>query len=144
MNLNVQFNAYIYAHMHEARRSRRQEKRKHPKGGGAKYHVVARDLWLISASPWTGGRAPNIHEVSESIIQRILIRLQDNDHIPIQNTPLACKTATKKLSMSPPDRRGAFIVIEGLDRSGKSTQAAALLARLEGAGVAAKPLKFPG
>lgn len=41
-------------------------------------------------------------------------------------------------------RRGAFIVIEGLDRSGKSTQAAALLARLEHMNVPAKLIKFPG
>jgi len=40
--------------------------------------------------------------------------------------------------------RGPFIVIEGLDRSGKSTQTALLLARLEAAGIPAKLLKFPG
>ncbi|KLO07433.1 thymidylate kinase [Schizopora paradoxa] len=40
-------------------------------------------------------------------------------------------------------RRGAFIVIEGLDRSGKSTQAAALVSRLEETGVSAKLMKFP-
>ncbi|KDQ19063.1 hypothetical protein BOTBODRAFT_83164, partial [Botryobasidium botryosum FD-172 SS1] len=38
--------------------------------------------------------------------------------------------------------RGAFIVIEGLDRSGKSTQAALLLARLQTHGPA-KLIKFP-
>ncbi|KAI5124216.1 hypothetical protein M0805_005066 [Coniferiporia weirii] len=41
------------------------------------------------------------------------------------------------------NRRGVFIVIEGLDRSGKSTQAAALLARLEHANIPAKLMKFP-
>jgi hypothetical protein len=40
--------------------------------------------------------------------------------------------------------RGAFIVIEGLDRSGKSTQAARLLARLEAASKPAQLIKFPG
>jgi len=39
--------------------------------------------------------------------------------------------------------RGAFIVIEGLDRSGKSTQCARLAARLEAAGKPVKSVKFP-
>jgi adenylylsulfate kinase-like enzyme len=41
-------------------------------------------------------------------------------------------------------KRGAFIVIEGLDRSGKSTQAAALLRKLQDSQVSAKLIKFPG
>jgi len=41
-------------------------------------------------------------------------------------------------------KRGAFIVIEGLDRSGKSTQAAALCERLAAAGISVKLQKFPG
>ena len=41
-------------------------------------------------------------------------------------------------------KRGVFIVIEGLDRSGKSTQAEALAARLEESNVPAKLIKFPG
>ncbi|KIL62863.1 hypothetical protein M378DRAFT_80477 [Amanita muscaria Koide BX008] len=40
-------------------------------------------------------------------------------------------------------KRGAFIVIEGLDRSGKSTQASAILSRLQENGIKAKLLKFP-
>jgi len=40
--------------------------------------------------------------------------------------------------------RGAFIVIEGLDRSGKSTQAVRLLERLEAASKVVQLLKFPG
>ncbi|KAI0698349.1 thymidylate kinase-domain-containing protein [Cytidiella melzeri] len=40
-------------------------------------------------------------------------------------------------------KRGAFIVVEGLDRSGKSTQAAALLRRLQDSQVSAKLIKFP-
>ena len=41
-------------------------------------------------------------------------------------------------------KRGAFIVIEGLDRSGKSTQAETLLRSLQDAQVSAKLIKFPG
>jgi dTMP kinase len=41
-------------------------------------------------------------------------------------------------------KRGAFIVIEGLDRSGKSTQAAKLLSRLQNEGFSAQLIKFPG
>ncbi|TFK67721.1 thymidylate kinase [Pluteus cervinus] len=40
-------------------------------------------------------------------------------------------------------RRGAFIVIEGLDRSGKSTQADVMLDRLNASGISAKLMKFP-
>ncbi|KAF5355506.1 hypothetical protein D9758_006348 [Tetrapyrgos nigripes] len=39
--------------------------------------------------------------------------------------------------------RGAFIVIEGLDRSGKTTQTAALYEQLKEVGKVAKLLKFP-
>ncbi|TFY80580.1 hypothetical protein EWM64_g3427 [Hericium alpestre] len=41
-------------------------------------------------------------------------------------------------------KRGAFIVIEGLDRSGKSTQAAKLCERLEHEDIPVKLQKFPG
>ena len=41
-------------------------------------------------------------------------------------------------------KRGAFIVLEGLDRSGKSTQAALLADRLKQEGVDVKLMKFPG
>ncbi|KAK6992083.1 thymidylate kinase [Favolaschia claudopus] len=40
-------------------------------------------------------------------------------------------------------RRGAFIVVEGLDRSGKTTQVATLKSRLEAEGISATILKFP-
>lgn len=40
--------------------------------------------------------------------------------------------------------RGAFIVVEGLDRSGKSTQVALLEERLKAAGLAVRLVKFPG
>ncbi|KAF8207610.1 thymidylate kinase [Mycena galopus ATCC 62051] len=39
--------------------------------------------------------------------------------------------------------RGAFIAIEGLDRSGKTTQVAALQNRLDAEGIPVKLLKFP-
>ena len=41
-------------------------------------------------------------------------------------------------------KRGAFVVIEGLDRSGKSTQSSAILARLHTLDIPAKLIKFPG
>jgi dTMP kinase len=40
--------------------------------------------------------------------------------------------------------RGAFIVLEGLDRSGKSTQVAKLVDRLNQTGHKARLQKFPG
>ena len=50
----------------------------------------------------------------------------------------ALRTSTSTMS-----RRGAFIVVEGLDRSGKSTQADLLSKKLQALGQA-KLLKFPG
>jgi dTMP kinase len=41
-------------------------------------------------------------------------------------------------------RRGALIVLEGLDRTGKSTQGRALVDRLRSMGLAAELLRFPG
>ena len=41
-------------------------------------------------------------------------------------------------------KRGAFIIIEGLDKSGKSTQAKTLLRRLQDAQISAKLINFPG
>ena len=41
-------------------------------------------------------------------------------------------------------KRGAFIVFEGLDRSGKSTQVALLADRLKQGGADVKLMKFPG
>lgn len=46
--------------------------------------------------------------------------------------------------MANKQQRGAFVVLEGLDRSGKSTQAAILLEHLQKAGVPAQLMKFPG
>jgi dTMP kinase len=43
-----------------------------------------------------------------------------------------------------PVARGAFIVIEGLDRAGKTTQVKKLCDALYEAGHNVKPLRFPG
>ena len=40
--------------------------------------------------------------------------------------------------------RGAFIVVEGLDRSGKTTQAELLAERLTAIGLSVERRKFPG
>lgn len=42
------------------------------------------------------------------------------------------------------ERRGALIVVEGLDRAGKSSQCETLLKSLRGAGHAVKYIRFPG
>ena len=41
-------------------------------------------------------------------------------------------------------KRGAFIVLEGLDRSGKSTQCLRLVDNLNSAGMQTKGIRFPG
>jgi len=48
------------------------------------------------------------------------------------------------MSSSPAKRRAPFIVIEGLDRSGKTTQTSKLHSRLTENGVDATLVKFPG
>ena len=40
--------------------------------------------------------------------------------------------------------RGAFIVLEGLDRSGKTTQTAKLVEKIKSLGKPCKLIKFPG
>jgi dTMP kinase len=40
--------------------------------------------------------------------------------------------------------RGAFVVLEGCDRAGKSTQCQKLVENLEASGIPAKYIKFPG
>lgn len=40
--------------------------------------------------------------------------------------------------------RGAFIVLEGLDRSGKTTQTAKLVEKIQSLGKPCKLIKFPG
>jgi hypothetical protein len=52
--------------------------------------------------------------------------------------------ALNPTTMSSVRSRGAFIVIEGLDRSGKTTQVATLQTRLETEGIPVKLFKFPG
>ena len=41
-------------------------------------------------------------------------------------------------------KRGAFIVLEGVDRCGKSTQVGKLVERLQAQGFAAEAIRFPG
>ncbi|GAA5890791.1 hypothetical protein JCM8208_003049 [Rhodotorula glutinis] len=55
-------------------------------------------------------------------------------------------TSPARTTTEPPakrPRRGAFIVFEGLDRSGKSTQVATLVAALNAAGTKAVAARFP-
>ncbi|BGP13757.1 hypothetical protein JCM10213_006412 [Rhodosporidiobolus nylandii] len=58
------------------------------------------------------------------------------------SAPPAASSASSA-SPSPPKRRGAFIVFEGLDRSGKSTQVARLVEKLNAKGVKAVAARFP-
>jgi hypothetical protein len=58
-------------------------------------------------------------------------------------SPVTIFEIVRRSHTSTMSRRGAFIVIEGLDRSGKSTQADLLTKKLQGLGQA-KLLKFPG
>lgn len=48
------------------------------------------------------------------------------------------------MALQEPVSRGAFIVIEGLDRSGKTTQVKMLEAELSKSGKKVKVLRFPG
>ena len=52
--------------------------------------------------------------------------------------------ATCVRTMSTSVKRGAFIVFEGCDKAGKSTQCRLLAERLNKFGVAAQLMKFPG
>jgi dTMP kinase len=49
----------------------------------------------------------------------------------------------KPISTTISDRRGAFIVLEGVDRCGKTTQSALLLKKLISLGIAAVAMRFP-
>lgn len=53
-------------------------------------------------------------------------------------------TSLTKSTMPERKTRGAFIVIEGLDRSGKSTQVVLLEERFKAAGLPVRLVKFPG
>jgi hypothetical protein len=55
----------------------------------------------------------------------------------------AAAVAPASASATPPPHRGAFIVLEGADRAGKSTQCARLVASLRAAGVDAASWRFP-
>jgi dTMP kinase len=52
-------------------------------------------------------------------------------------------TGTTTMLTDPAHRRGAFILLEGVDRCGKTTQAKLLLQRLVQMGIAATALRFP-
>ena len=71
---------------------------------------------------------------------------QPNKYRRVQIQVHSCGTALSAPSFASimNQRRGSFIVIEGLDRSGKSTQADALVRKLEAANMPAKLMKFPG
>jgi thymidylate kinase len=53
------------------------------------------------------------------------------------------KTAAAAAQSARPPPRGAFIVLEGVDRCGKTTQSKLLLQRLVAAGLAAQAMRFP-
>lgn len=55
--------------------------------------------------------------------------------------PSATTTTTAASSSSSP--RGAFVLLEGVDRCGKTTQCKMLLQRLLAAGIAATSMRFP-
>jgi hypothetical protein len=59
-----------------------------------------------------------------------------------QNFSLCPETRPDTQTMS--QGRGAFIVLEGLDRSGKTTQTAKLVEKIESLGKPCKLIKFPG
>lgn len=70
-----------------------------------------------------------------------------SSRIPARSPPLShCSSRLRLMSSSASarPRRGAFIVLEGLDRSGKSTQVAQLVADLQAQGVDAVAARFPG
>ena len=54
------------------------------------------------------------------------------------------RSGTAGLRMSSASKRGALVVIEGLDRAGKSTQHESLCSKLEFAGRKVKRMRFPG
>ncbi len=76
---------------------------------------------------------------------------QQHDTIVIDNKPnkLECDCLISSLSISstmiskPPPKRGAFIVLEGVDRCGKTTQASLLVKHLIGIGLATIAMRFP-
>lgn len=59
------------------------------------------------------------------------------------NGPSSSGSAASTSTSSSSSQRGAFIVFEGLDRSGKSTQCLKLVDNLNKSGVKAKGIRFP-
>jgi len=69
--------------------------------------------------------------------------LESRDH-PIYGQNCIPSSSNNKIHNFAMPKRGAFIVIEGLDRSGKTTQTSLLHDRLQSSHVPIKLLKFPG
>lgn len=65
-----------------------------------------------------------------------LFTVQGHFSVPIRSTHIAI--------MSGHTRRGGLVVVEGLDRSGKSSQCQLLVEGLNKAGKTARYVKFPG
>jgi len=56
---------------------------------------------------------------------------------------VALNTKLQKTRAPQPSTRGAFLLLEGVDRCGKTTQSRLLLNRLVAAGIAATAMRFP-
>jgi dTMP kinase len=87
--------------------------------------------------------------VGDSLLNWMVRRVEAStkvsyEHATTSNNEAALKGIAMSAESSTAPRRGAFIVLEGLDRSGKSTQVARLVEKLEQNGKRAHLQKFPG
>lgn len=57
--------------------------------------------------------------------------------------PLSTTTSSSTTPPTQQQKRGAFIVLEGVDRCGKTTQVARLVSTLQSQGLAAEAIRFP-
>lgn len=62
----------------------------------------------------------------------------------INDLATAAITASENSTTAPDGKRGAFVVLEGLDRSGKTTQVKLLEERFAKEGRRVKIMRFPG
>lgn len=84
-------------------------------------------------------------EYSRRRAQATGLALVHNAHSHLARMASTASAASPAEPAAPtPRRRGAFIVLEGLDRSGKSTQVEKLVAALQERGVDAVTARFPG